>query len=86
MKLKDTFIVHRTADETILVPVGGTGFSGIVRGNATLGDILDLLETDTDVPALVSAMAERYDAPEDVLRRDVEKTLAELRSIGALDA
>ena len=86
MKLKDTFIVHRTDSETVLVPVGGAAFSGIVRGNATLGDILDLLETDTDVPALVSAMAERYDAPEDVLRRDVEKTLAELQSIGALDA
>ena len=85
MKLKDTFIVHKTETETVLVPVGGAGFSGIVRGNATLGDILGLLETDTDVSAMVSAMAAMYDAPEDVLRRDVEKTLAELRDIGALD-
>ena len=85
MKLKNTFIVHRTESETLLVPVGGSDFAGIVKGNALLGDILGLLETDTDLPALVQGLAAIYDAPEELLARDVGRALDELRSIGALD-
>lgn len=85
MKLNENFIVHKTADETILVPVGGSGFAGIVKGNATLGNILALLEHETDAPALIAALAERYDAPAGVIAADVEKALSELRAIGALD-
>ena len=85
MKLNENFIVHKTERETVLVPVGGTGFAGIVRGNATLGEVLELLGEDTAAPALIAAMMEKYDAPEAVIVRDVEKTLRELRAIGALD-
>jgi hypothetical protein len=85
MKLNGNFIVHRTERETLLVPVGGSGFAGIVKGNATLGDILSLLEQDITAPALLEAMAARYDAPVDALARDVDRALAELRAIGALD-
>jgi hypothetical protein len=56
-----------------------------VRGNKTLGAILALLKEDTTEEAIVAAMKERFDAPEDVIARDVKKALAELRKIGALD-
>lgn len=85
MKLKKEFITHDTGKESLLVPTGNADFSGLVRGNKTLGAILALLKEDTTEEAIVAAMKERFDAPEDVIARDVKKALAELRKIGALD-
>jgi hypothetical protein len=85
MKLKNGFIPHDTGDEAILVPMGGAGFSGVVRGNRTLGAILDLLKTDITEQAIIEAMKTRFDAPEEVIARDVKKAISELRKIGALD-
>lgn len=85
MKLNKEFLLHNTGSESILVPTGAAGFSGVVRGNKTLGAVLELLKTDTTEAELVAAMKARFDAPEGVIETDVEKTLAELRKIGALD-
>ena len=46
MKLNPNYIVHKTETETVLVPLGGSPFTGIGRGNATLGELLSLLEQD----------------------------------------
>ena len=85
MKLKKGFIVHDTGSESLLVPMGGAGWSGVVKGNKTLGAILELLKTDTTETAIIDAMKQRFDASEDVITRDVKKALSELRKIGALD-
>ena len=85
MKLKKNFVMHDTGRETVLVPMGGTEFSGMVRGNRTLGVILSLLQEETTEAQLVSAMRDRFDAPEEILERDVKRALGELRRIGALD-
>lgn len=85
MKLKQGFITHDTGNESILVPMGGADWSGVVRGNKTLGVILDLLKTDTTETAIIDAMKRRFNAQENVIVRDVEKALSELREIGALD-
>ena len=85
MKLKKGFIVHHTGTESLLVPVGGAGWSGVVRGNKTLGVILDLLKTDTTETAVINAMKKRFDVPREIIVRDVEKVLSELQKIGALD-
>ena len=85
MKLNSHFLPHNTGREYVLVPAGGAGFSGIVRGNATLGAILELLKTETTEAELVSALRARFDAPEGAVERDVALALSELRRIGALD-
>ncbi len=85
MKLKDEFIVHKTEKESVLVPVGGAGFSGIIKGNAVLGDLLNLLLKDTTEEKLIAAMLGRYNAPENVITKDVKAALDQLRAIGALD-
>ncbi len=85
MKLSKDFLTHDTGTETVLVPVGSAGFSGIVRGNATLGAVLELLKNDTTEAELVAALRERFDAPEGAVETDVQKVLSELRKIGALD-
>lgn len=85
MNLKKEFIAHDTESESLLVPAGGAGFSGLVKGNKTLGVILDLLKEDTTETEIIAAMSARFDAPEAVIARDVKKALTELRKIGALD-
>ena len=85
MKLNKEFLLHNTGTESILVPTGGAGFSGVVRGNRTLGAVLELLKSDTTEAEIVAAMRARFDAPAGAVEADVRKALAELRKIGALD-
>ncbi len=85
MKLKDGFITHESAGEQIMVAAGSASFSGIVRSNKTAAFIVDCLKADTTPERIADAMADKYDAPRDVIAKDVEKILGKLRSIGALD-
>lgn len=85
MKLNKEFLLHNTSSESILVPTGNAGFSGVVRGNKTLGAVLELLQTEISETELIAGMRARFDAPEDMIERDVQKILNELRKIGALD-
>lgn len=85
MKLKPEFITHVTPTEAMLVPTGAANFSGLVRGNKTFGAVLEQLKKDTTEETIVAALMERFDAPEEVVARDVKKTLSELRKIEALD-
>ena len=75
MKLKEKFLYQRTDLETTLVPAGGAGWSGVVMGNETLGVILDLLRKDTTEAAVINAMKQRFDAPEETIAGDVRKAL-----------
>ena len=45
MKINKDFLLHNTGSESILVPTGNAGFSGVVRGNKTLGAVLELLKS-----------------------------------------
>ncbi len=85
MKLKNEFIAYETGDESLLVPTGKADFAGLVKGNRTLGIILDLLKKETTEADMVAAMKARFEAPEEVILRDVKKALSELRGIGAID-
>ncbi|MBR1455886.1 MAG: PqqD family protein [Oscillospiraceae bacterium] len=85
MKLNERFIVHTAGGESILVPVGGAGFSGVVKGNETFGAVLEALREDCTEADIVRALCARFDAPEDVIARDVRRALDGLRGIGAID-
>ena len=85
MKLNKEFLLHNTGSESILVPTGEADFSGVVRGNKTLGAVLELLKEETTGEAMIAALKKRFNAPEGAIERDVAKTLTELRRIGALD-
>ena len=85
MKLKKDFIVHETKDETMVVATGKAKFSGLVRGNKMLGEILSLMKKDTTETEVVRAMRAKFDAPEGKIEADVHKTVTELRRIGAIE-
>ncbi len=86
MKLSPNFLIHAQEEdgEYLLIPVADAKFSGVVRGNKTLGTILELLKEETTKEAIIASMMEKFDAPEEVITADVEKALTELSKIGAI--
>ena len=85
MKLKKDFIVHEAGKETMLVATGKAQFSGLVKGNKMLGEILSLMKEDTTEAEIVRRMREKYEAPEGKIEADVHKAVTELRKIGAIE-
>lgn len=85
MKLKSNFITHSIGDEQVMVSVDTTVFSGIVKSNKTAAAIVDMLKEDTDKDKITDALYARYNAPRDVISKDVDNILSKLREIGAID-
>ena len=85
MKLRNEFLTHRNGEEAFVIPAEGADFSGLVRGNKTFGDIIDILENDTAEQEIVNILSSKYDAPEEKIAHDVKKALSILREANALD-
>lgn len=85
MKLNQNFITRTVEGTQVIVPIGDSGFNGIITGNETAAFIVNMLKDGTTEAALIDAMAQEYDAPLDVLQADVREILEKLRRIGALD-
>lgn len=85
MKLKNGFITHETGTEHITVTAGDADFNGLIRSNHTAGYIVECLKNDVTKEEIVDRMLEKYDAPRDRISADVDRILALLREIGAID-
>ena len=85
MRLNKDFLIHITEKETVLVPTGKAGFSGVVRGNKTLGAVLELLKNEMSEDEIITALKQRFDAPDGAIEKDIKKVLSELSGIGALE-
>lgn len=85
MKLKKGFIVHTNKDESLLVPLAGAHFSGIVRGNKTMGHIMNLLQEDTTEEQVIKKMHDTFEAPAGAIEKDVRTVIEQLKKIGALE-
>ena len=84
MKLKNSFVSHNTNNEQVLVAADGS-FNGIIKSNSTAGFIIDCLKQDTDENKIVDLMAEKYNAPKDIIARDVHGVIEKLKTIGAIE-
>ncbi|MBQ2581254.1 MAG: PqqD family protein [Ruminococcus sp.] len=85
MKLKKDFITHESNGEVMLVATGKAKFSGLVRGNKMLGEILTMLKTNTTEERIVKSLRAKYDAPAGKVESDVHSVLMKLRKIGAIE-
>lgn len=84
MKLKDTYITHDSDGEQILLDTSSS-FAGLIRNNKTAAFIVECLKEETTQEKIVEAMFEKYDAPKDVLAKDVSDVIGKLRKVGAID-
>ena len=87
MKLHNGFITYTTGAEQIMVAAGAASevFRGMVRSNETAAYIIECLKSEISREELVDNLCQRYEAPRDIICRDLEKVLDTLRKIGALD-
>ena len=84
MKLKNEFITHELDGEQIMVSASGS-FSGYLKSNKTAAYIVKLLKNDITREEIISKLLERYDAPEEIISRDVDRILETLKKVGAID-
>ena len=84
MKLKGTYITHDSDGEQILLDTSSS-FAGLIRNNKTAAFIVECLKEETTQEKIVEAMFEKYDAPKEVLAKDVSDVIEKLRKVGALD-
>ena len=85
MKLKEGFLTHEMDGEQIMVASDTSVFAGMVRSNKTAAFLVDCLKEDTTKEQIVDKMLQVYDASREQITGDVERILAILRKIGALD-
>ena len=84
MKLKNEFITHELGGEQIMVSASGT-FKGFLKSNKTAAFIVDLLKNEITFEEIVDKLLEKYDAPKDIIEKDVLRIIETLRKVGALD-
>lgn len=85
MRLRKEFITHESDGEQILISSDTKAFSGLVRSNSTAAFIVNQLKSETTIEQIVETMDKEYDAPRDVIEKDVARIVEQLRSIGALE-
>ncbi len=88
MKIKEGFVVERVGGQYLAVAVGelADNFNALIRMNATGAFIWGLLESgDMAFDELLAAMEKEYDAEKSVLRADLERFVAKLRSAGLIN-
>ena len=86
MEIKLEFVLREIAGDLLLVPAGKTAldFNGMITLNEMGGEIWKMLPQVADEDELISRLLEEYEVQEDVLRRDVEAFLGELRALRIL--
>lgn len=87
MKLKQGFITHEVMGKQVMLAAGEASgiFHGIVRNNRTAAFIVDCLKEETTEELIAEAIQSRFDAPKDVIEKDVHEIIRKLQSIGALE-
>lgn len=84
MHIKSDYITHEVNGKQVLLDASGE-FSGIVRSNATAAFIVECLQKDTTQEEIVEAMFAKYDAPMEVISKDVAAIIEKLKKIGAIE-
>ena len=85
MKLNNGFVMYESGEDHALVGIG-EGFKGMVKMNSSAAAILKMLsEGSVTRETLISRMLEIYDAPADLVAKDVDSVIEKLRELGAID-
>lgn len=86
MKLKEGFCTQKIAKGQVMVPLGNadTDFRGIVRSNSTAAFVVNCLKEETTRDVILEKLKKNYDAPEDVMAKDLDEVIEKLKSINAI--
>lgn len=85
MKLKEGFVTYNAGDTHMMVSMGKTEFSGIVRSNETAAFIVERMKTEVTEETLIQALMDKYSIDKTTAQRGVHKILDTLRNIEAIE-
>ncbi|WP_177919155.1 PqqD family protein [uncultured Eubacterium sp.] len=87
MKLKDGIVLGNIDGQDFAIATGSLSstLSGIINNNESANYIFKLLQKEQTEQSIISAMLDRYDAPEDEIKADVKEFLATLDTYGVLE-
>lgn len=87
MKLKNEIVLGSVDGKDFAIATGSLSkkFHGLINNNPTADFIFKLLQTEQTEDSIVSAMVEKYDACEEVIRADVKEILSQLKDMGILE-
>lgn len=87
MKLKDGIVLGNIDGQNFAIATGklSSSLSGIINNNESANYIFKLLQKEQTEESIISAMQERYDAPEDEIATDVREFISTLDSYGVLE-
>ena len=87
MKLKNEIVTGNIDGNDFAIATGKltAKFNGIINNNKTAGYIFELLKTEQTLDSVVDALAEKYDAPKDVLKADAAEFIQQMDELGILD-
>lgn len=88
MKIKEGFVLEKVGSSYLAVAVGAAAknFQGLIRTNETGAFMWNIVkDNDKTAEELVEALSIEYDAPRDVLLRDVLSFEKQLREAGILE-
>ena len=87
MKLNENFILKTIAGSPVVVPVGEAvnQVKGMITLNGPAEVIWKCLEKGDDFDAILATLKAKYDAPEELLKADLEAFIGKLKALGILE-
>lgn len=87
MKIKEGYMMRKVAGNCVVVPMGDevTNFNGMINLNETGEVIFENLQKGCTKEELVEAMLKEFDAPREVIERDVDMFIEKLEKVGILE-
>jgi hypothetical protein len=87
MKLNENFILKTIAGSPVVVPVGDAvkTINGMITLNGPAEVIWQGLEKGENCAEILSTLKAKYDAPEELLKSDLETFLGKLKRLGILE-
>ena len=80
MKIKEGFVLREIAGDTVVLPGGDMDLNAMITLNETGAFLWKLLETETTVEELASAIVKEYNTDEETAKTAVEGFVEKLRS------
>ena len=87
MKFNENYILKTVAGMPVVVPVGDAvnNIHGMITLNGPAETIWKALEQGKNYDEIVAAVKAEYDAPEDVIKKDLDAFLEKLKNYNILE-
>ncbi|MGN0531942.1 MAG: PqqD family protein [Eubacterium sp.] len=87
MKLKKGIVLGNIDGQDFAIATGklSNEFHGLINNNPTANFIFKLLQKEQTEDSIVDAMVSKYDAPREVIQKDVHELLENIKEMGVLE-